>query len=96
MRQRNRVGYVGTAAALLMAAILSGCGGSSMNSGSAAMAANPSAPAGMNATTPPAVAQAMALQILYNGAAGAPANLGGFVNSVVDRGAYSRHYPPRQ
>ncbi len=56
MSQRYLLGRCSTAAALVMAAALSGCGGSSMNSGSAPM---PSVPANMNSTTPPAVAQAM-------------------------------------
>ncbi len=56
MSQRYLLGGCSTAAALLMASALSGCGGSSMNSDSAPM---PSVPANMNSTTPPAVAQAM-------------------------------------
>jgi serine protease inhibitor len=58
MSQRFSVGQCRTAAGILIAAVLGGCGGggSAMNSGSAPM---PSAPANMNSTTPPAVAQAM-------------------------------------
>jgi serpin B len=49
---------MGTAAGVLMAAALSGCGGSSMNAGSMTSPSNPSPPAGTSGT-PPAVAQAM-------------------------------------
>jgi serine protease inhibitor len=58
MSQRFSVGQCRAAAGILVAAVLGSCGGggSTMNSGSAPM---PSAPANMNSTTPPAVAQAM-------------------------------------
>jgi serine protease inhibitor len=58
MSQRYLMGQCRAAAGILVAAVLGGCGGggSPMNSGSAPM---PSAPANMNSTTPPAVAQAM-------------------------------------
>jgi serine protease inhibitor len=58
MNQRNRNGRIGTAIGLLLGtALIAGCGGSSMNSGSMAVDPMPP-PMGTNTTAPPAVMQA--------------------------------------